>query len=147
MLSRVDVHCDWVSQAVIDLLPSPVPDVPGGEVIRDPGLGVFCDNARNQINEHAPKSMPETKTRNIKSAMRKLNELGLVGMHDAGVVPQDLKLYEQMTDSDDWSVRVYAMMACDQRNTFCAEDAKKKVRDDGLLSVRSVKLFAGTYAH
>lgn len=45
MLDRVDVHCIWVSQAVLNLLPDPISDVDGGEVVREPGMGVFCDNA------------------------------------------------------------------------------------------------------
>ncbi len=45
MLDRVDVHCVWISPAVLRLLPDSIPDVDGGEVVREPGLGVFCDNA------------------------------------------------------------------------------------------------------
>lgn len=45
MLDRVDVHCIWVSRAVLDLLPDPISDVDGGEIVREPGMGVFCDNA------------------------------------------------------------------------------------------------------
>ena len=45
MLDRVDVHCIWVSQPVLDLLPDSIPDVEGGEVVREPGMSVFCDNA------------------------------------------------------------------------------------------------------
>ena len=48
MLDRVDVHCIWVSPAVLKLLPDPIPDVDGGEVVREPGMGVFCDNAVSQ---------------------------------------------------------------------------------------------------
>ncbi len=146
MLSRVDGHCYWVSQAILDLLPSTIPDVPGGEVIRDPGLGVFCDNALEMIYELAPPPQPDEKTRNLRSAMRKLNELGLVGMHDAGVVPDALKLYARLADQDDdeWTVRVYAMVECAERNTFCPDDVKKMAHEDGRLFVQSVKLFAGT---
>lgn len=144
MLARVDGHCYWVSQAVLDLLPSPIPDVPGGEVIRDPpGLGVLCDNALNMVYEVKPAPKPDEKSRDLRSAMRKLNELGLVGMHDAGVVPEALQLYAQQADSDDWTVRVYAMVECPERNTFCVDDVKKIARDDGRLYVWSVKLFAG----
>ncbi|EMR61793.1 putative amidohydrolase 3 protein [Eutypa lata UCREL1] len=126
MLDRVDVHCIWVSQAVLNLLPDPISDVDGGEVVREPGMGVFCDNA----------------TRFVQSAMAKLNEVGLVGIHDAGVTPGNLELYKSLARGDDWTVRVYAMIECYERNTFCPDEVEKYVDPDGWLSIQSVKLFA-----
>lgn len=143
MLDRVDVHCVWVSNKVLSLLPSPLPETPGGEI---PASGVFCDNAMDIVMAQYPTPDKERKSQFIKSAMQDLNQLGIVGMHDAGVLPNDLKMYEELADQEDWTLRVYAMMECDKRNTFCPEDSFKVTRDDGLLDVRSVKLFAGTYA-
>lgn len=40
--------------------------------------------------------------------MAKLNEVGLVGIHDAGVTPGNLELYKSLARGDDWTVRVYA---------------------------------------
>ncbi len=143
-VDRIDGHCALVSQAVLDLLPDPIPDVPGGEVVRDPpGLGVFCDNALGMILAHYPKPDDATKTRYVKAAMRALNAVGLVGMHNAGTDPATVDLLRSLAGGDDWTVRVYAMRECAARNTFCAADATRVERDDGLLNVRSVKLFAG----
>ncbi|KAK6866012.1 amidohydrolase [Apiospora arundinis] len=142
MLDRVDVHCIWVSQAVLDLLPESLPDVPGGEIVRDPGMGVFCDNAMDVVMDIWPKPDSKKKQKFVKSAMSKLNQFGLVGMHDAGVTPGNLKLFRDLAGTDDWTVRVYAMIECDERNTFCSEVVDKFVHPDGLLSIRSVKLFA-----
>ncbi|OAA76938.1 amidohydrolase 3 [Akanthomyces lecanii RCEF 1005] len=142
-IDRIDGHCALVSQAVLDLLPDPIPDVPGGEVVRDPpGLGVFCDNALGMILAHYPKPDDATKTRYVKAAMRALNAVGLVGMHNAGTDPATVDLLQSLAGGDDWTVRVYAMRECAARNTFCAADATRVERDDGLLNVRSVKLFA-----
>ena len=140
MLDRVDVHCIWVSQAVLALLPDPLPDVPGGEV---PAEGVFCDNAMDIVMQYYPKQSKETKAKFIKDAMWELNKLGIVGMHDAGVFPAELDLYEELAHGQDWNVRVYAMMECETRNTFCPEDARKIESPNGKLFVRSVKLFGG----
>lgn len=140
MLDRVDFHCIWVSQKVLDLLPSPIPDVPGGEV---PAKGVFCDNAMDIVLEHYPKPNRAQQTKFIKAAMAGLNQYGIVGMHDAGVTPGDLKLYEELANDDDWTVRVNAMIECDVRNTFCPEAVKKTSTPNGKLQVKSVKLFAG----
>jgi predicted amidohydrolase YtcJ len=141
MLDRVDVHCIWVSQKVLDLLPKSLPNVPGGEI---PAKGVFCDNAIDIVMKYYPKPSRERKTRFIKDAMFELNKFGIVGMHDAGVYPSELKLYEELSKDSDWTVRVYAMMECEKRNTFCPEDARKFDTPNGMLRVRSVKLFSGT---
>ncbi|KAF2708054.1 amidohydrolase 3 [Pleomassaria siparia CBS 279.74] len=139
MLDRVDVHCIWVSNKVLSLLPSPLPNVPGGEM---PAKGVFCDNAMDIVLKYYPKPSKERKTKFIKDAMYELNKLGIVGVHDAGVVPSDLALYEELSKDQDWSLRVYAMAECDVRNTLCLEDVKKITTSSGNLHVRSVKLFA-----
>jgi len=137
-----------VSPAILSLLPSPLPASPvGGVIVTDPGLGVFCDNAMPLVTSYWPKPDAAKKTLFIKSAMAELNKVGLVGMHDAGNVPGDLRLFESLADDREiWTVRMYAMLECDIRNTYCPQDAVKVQRDDGMLSVRSVKLFGGTYA-
>ncbi|KAL1839955.1 hypothetical protein VTJ49DRAFT_3809 [Mycothermus thermophilus] len=144
MLDRVDVHCTWVSQAVLDLIPADRlrQDVPGGEIVRDPGLGVFCDNAMDMVTSLWPRPGPERRREFVASAMRELNKVGIVGVHDAGVLPQDVSLYEEMVGDGEWSLRVYGMLECPERNTFCPDEAVKVEREDGLLAVRSVKLFA-----
>ncbi|KAG9194047.1 hypothetical protein G6011_04082 [Alternaria panax] len=137
MLDRVDVHCIWVSEKVLDLLPLfSVP--PGGDV---PAKGVFCDNAMDIVLEHYPKPSKARKTEFIKTAMSDLNKYGIVGMHDAGVLPGDLELYKELSSDPDWTVRVNAMIECDVRNTFCPEAVKKVSTPNGRLHVRSVKLF------
>ncbi|KAK5661660.1 hypothetical protein OQA88_9760 [Cercophora sp. LCS_1] len=143
MLDRVDVHCTWVSKAVLGLLPNEVPDIPGGEVVRNPGMGVFCDNAMDLVVGLWPKPGVEKKKGFVRSAMKELHKVGIVGMHDAGVLPKDIELYDEMSQEDEgWSLRVYAMIECEERNTFCPDEAVKIAQDSGLLSVRSVKLFA-----
>ncbi|KAI1462641.1 amidohydrolase family-domain-containing protein [Annulohypoxylon moriforme] len=142
MLDRVDVHCIWVSQPVLNLLPKSIPDIPGGEIVRDPGMGVFCDNAMDMVMALWPKPGNEKKRQFVKSAMGKLNEVGLVGIHDAGVTPSNLNLYKKLAGGDDWTVRVYAMIECDERNTFCPNDVQRYTSEDGFLSIQSVKLFA-----
>lgn len=145
MLDRVDVHCIWVSQAVLDLLPDPLPPLPGGEVVTSPGMGVFCDNAMDFVREYWPPPPSARKKQFYRTAAKELNKLGLVGIHDAALFPDDLKALEDVVEDPDWSLRVYGMFQCAERNTFCPEQARKIDRPDGLLIVRSVKLFAGTW--
>lgn len=143
MLDRVDVHCIWVSEKVLSLLPETLPDIPGGEI---PARGIFCDNAMDIVMQYYPKPSQARRTKWIHEAMFELNKHGIVGMHDAGVFPSELKLYEELAANDSWSVRVYAMVECDTRNTFCPGDVAKVSTPDGRLHVQSVKLFAGKFA-
>lgn len=145
MLNRVDSHCVWVSQAVLDLLPDPIPKVPGGEVITNPGKGVFCDNAMDLVQAHWPKPSKAKRAQFLRAALKELHKVGLVGVHDASVLPSTVGLFEDLIANNEWTLRVYAMLECPQRNTFCPEVAKKIQREDGLLTVRSVKLFGGLF--
>jgi predicted amidohydrolase YtcJ len=140
MLDRVDVHCIWVSDKVLSLLPKKIGDIPGGEI---PAKGIFCDNAMDVVLEHYPKPDKDRKTKFVKDAMQELNKLGVVGMHDAGVTPTELRLYEELSADDDWNVRVNAMIECDARNTYCPEAVRKVSTPNGKFHVRSVKLFGG----
>ncbi|KAH8785516.1 amidohydrolase [Diaporthe sp. PMI_573] len=142
MLDRVDVHCIWVSQAVLDLLPDDLPDIPGGEIVREPGMGVFCDNAMEVVMKLWPRPDDAQKTAFLKSAMASLHQVGLVGIHDAGVYTNELQLYKNVFSADDWTLRVYAMIECEERNTFCPEKVSLFTDVDGFLIVKSVKLFA-----
>lgn len=144
MLDRVDVHCTWVSQAVLDLLPEDLPDIPGGEIIRDPGMGVFCDNAMEAVMKLWPSPGGARQALFIRSAMTSLHHFGIVGIHDAGVAPDQLRLYRELVGTDGWTLRVYAMVECGERNTFCPEKVSAFKDGEGFLSVKSVKLFAGT---
>lgn len=143
MLDRVDVHCIWVSQAVLNLLPDPVPSIPGGEIITEPGRGVFCDNSMDFVLQYWPGHSREKKLQFVKNGMKELNKYGLVGMHDAGASPETLSIFKEAVLSDEWTVRVYSMIECQIRNTFCPEDAFKYRQEDGKLTIGSVKLFGG----
>ena len=143
MFDRIDVHCVWVSASVLNLLPDLPPEVPGGEIVTDPGRGVFCDNAMDLVTALWPKPNATQKAAYVTHAMRELNKVGLVGVHDAGVTPENLQLYTDLASTKNWTVRVYAMAQCTQRNSFCPDAVARLSRDDGLLSIQSVKLFAG----
>ena len=126
MLDRVDVHCVWTSQKVLDLLPDPLPDAPpGGVVVKDPGLGVFCDNAMDSIIfPHAPKPNVEQKSRWVETAMSELNKVGIVGVGDAGMRPDDIAILELMAENHQLTIRINVMVECEKRNTFCPEELR-----------------------
>lgn len=143
MLDRVDMHCIWVSEAILNLLPESIPDVSGGDIVRYPGMGVFCDNAMKIIMDLRPEPDAAKKETFLRSAMTSLHKVGLVGVHDAGVNPGNLALYRDLVRSSDWTLRVYAMVECYERNAFCGNEIEKYVDERGFLDISSVKLFAG----
>ncbi|CUS15259.1 unnamed protein product [Tuber aestivum] len=143
MLDRVDGHCVWVSEPVLNLLPAPFPEIPGGEVITNPGVGVFCDNAMDPVFSAWPRPGRDEKIGFLEDAMKSLHSVGIVGIHDAGVLPADVEMLNDLADAGRLTLRFYAMLECPVRNTICGSKVRMVHREDGKLSVRSVKLFAG----
>ena len=95
--------------SVLKLLGDLPVDIPGGEIIRDPGLGVLCDTAATLVEEISPIKTEEERTATLKLAMKDLNSVGLVGVHEAGVYPENIELYQKLQHFDhnltvDWSM-------------------------------------------
>ncbi|KAF2973519.1 hypothetical protein GQX73_g191 [Xylaria multiplex] len=89
-----------------------------------------------------PKPDDKKKAGFLKSAMRRLNQYGLVGMHDAGVSAANLNLFKELAGSEDWTIRVYAMAEYYDRNAICPDPVERYNDPNGFLSIQSVKLFA-----
>ncbi|KAF7905840.1 hypothetical protein EAF00_000119 [Botryotinia globosa] len=150
MLDRVDIHCVWTSEKVLSLLPDPLPESPpGGEIITNPGPGVFCDNAMdNYIYPLAPKPDASQKVRWLKTAMEELNKVGITAMSDAGMRMEDVKILQELARRDELTVRIRVMAECDERNTFCHQELRtvKVIRDGSgggdMLLFGGIKLFA-----
>jgi len=66
--------------------------IPGGEVITDPGVGVFCDNAMDPVFDVWPRPGRDEKVGFLEDAMKSLHSVGIVGAHDAGVLPTDVEI-------------------------------------------------------
>ena len=128
-----------------------MPDAPpGGVIVQDPGLGVFCDNAMdNIILPYAPKPNVERKTRWVQAAMTELNKVGIVGVGNAGMRPEDIAILESMAERQELSIRINVMFECPERNTFCPDElqglkllnAPNELGGQTLL-LHGVKLFA-----
>ena len=70
-------------------------EIPGGEIIRDPGMGVLCDAAATLVENISPNKTDEEIESTFKAAMKDLNSVGLVGVHEASVFPRTLKIYQK----------------------------------------------------
>ncbi|EWC43686.1 hypothetical protein DRE_01573 [Drechslerella stenobrocha 248] len=140
-LTRVDVHCFWVSEAIMKLLPDPLPPAPpGGDI---PTRGVFCDNAMNLIYNLLPEVTAEDTERYIATAIPELHKVGLVGVMDAATAHWEVDVYKSMAQRGQLGLRVYGMLECRARNTFCDDVEKSKlINRDGMFILKAVKLFA-----
>ena len=145
MLDRVDVHCVWISSAVRALLPENLPphSIPGGEIPTD---GVFCDNAMDVVYNIYPDKIPSRKKilEQADAAMKALNKVGVVGVHDAGVQRWGMEGLTWLNAMGLMTVRVNAMVECSTRNTFCGDEMHPYMgkSHSGMLSAYGVKIFA-----
>lgn len=118
--------------------------------MREPGLGVFCDNAMDLvIFPVAPKPDFAQKTRWFEAAMAELNQAGIVGVGNAGMRPDDVLILESLAKDQKLSVRVNVMLECEERNTYCPDETRGLEllgSPNGLgsqtLTLGGVKLFA-----
>ncbi|VDC03172.1 unnamed protein product [Peniophora sp. CBMAI 1063] len=115
-LVRVDVHATWVSQAVLDMLPNPLPlsdeeiEKNGGKVMRGPDgalSGVFVDTAEALLP--LPPPSPEEKRAWFELAARDALSVGLVGIHDAFADAADVGFYKGLADEGKLPLRMYLM--------------------------------------
>src|SRR5438045_8775267 len=104
--------------SILKLLGDLPVDIPGGEIVRDPGMGVLCDSALTLVEDISPLPSDVDRLTTIKLAMKSLNSVGLVGVHDAGVFPNELVLYKKyhplprhgnhsLADTRELSLRIY----------------------------------------
>ncbi|WVR04266.1 hypothetical protein IAU60_001266 [Kwoniella sp. DSM 27419] len=142
-LSRVDYHVEWVSPAVLALL-GDIPDVDGGQVVRDGEgrpTGVFIDNAINLLKRVRPAYTDADKERYLQIMLQDGLSKGLTGVHDAQCFSRDVPFWRKMAKQGKLPMRFYAMLAC-ETDEFCGDEVEKVISDVSRFNLRAVKLFA-----
>ncbi|ORY24106.1 amidohydrolase family-domain-containing protein [Naematelia encephala] len=145
-LARIDVHAEWVSPAVLDLMGELPDHVEGGQIVRYPNgsaTGVFLDNAIDLINAVRP---PWTDTQREAFLERMTKDglsKGLTGVQDAQVPLEDAIFFKRMADKGKLGMRFYSMINCEDREAYCGDQIEKvHGAADGRLTIQAVKLFA-----
>jgi predicted amidohydrolase YtcJ len=146
-LRRVDGHAAWANTAALELAGldaiRAAEDPDGGAIIRDASgepTGVFIDNAMYMVEAVVPPYTEEHLDRALELALQEAAEMGLTGIHDAGVDMSTIDRYKRFIDEDRFSVRMYAMVSGlgSTFDAFC----NNPILDYGdKLTVRSVKLY------
>jgi hypothetical protein len=147
-LTRVDGHAGLANRRAMQaagLAPSS-PDPPGGRIIRGPRgepTGVLIDRAQALVTSTIPPLAPAQVEAQLLAADAELHRLGLTTVHDAGVGPETLEIYQRLVTAGRLKTRVYAMLRGSLQD-LAPVLARGPVTDDGShrLAARAVKLVA-----
>ncbi|MHA7817923.1 MAG: amidohydrolase [Pseudohaliea sp.] len=146
-LERVDGHALWVNSRALALagIDANTEDPPGGQILRDGAgepTGVLIDNAMALVSAARPAEDLAATMGHIARGLADLAANGLTAVHDAGVTAQELAAYRRLLARGELPVRVYAMLSM-RDPALAAQLAAGPEQDSrGLLTVRSVKLYA-----
>lgn len=116
LLERIDGHASWANSAAMKLagITRSTPDPAGGQIVRDANgdaTGIFVDNAMNLLTAKVPAVNATERQAQLREALQELATLGMTGVHDAGISPEDYRLYQQLGANQQLPIRVYAMLA------------------------------------
>ena len=146
-LVRVDVHALWCNRQALETarIGASTPDPPGGRILREEEgtpSGVLIDTAMDLVRRSIPRAAPRETEEMLLRSLRALATVGLTAVHDASCGPEVLDAYRRLAARDELPVRVYAMI--DAQGAALEEQMRlwREHPSPGLLSVRSVKLFA-----
>ena len=147
-LSRIDGHADWYNTAAMNVAGfesiQEADDPVGGAIIRDADgvpTGVFVDAAAYLVERHVPGWTQEERSRALELALAEAAQVGLTGVHDAGVDEATINLYKRFIDEDRFTVRMYAMIGGVQGSAFDTYCNNPIIDYGDFLTVRSVKLY------
>ncbi|MFC1546901.1 amidohydrolase [Candidatus Neomarinimicrobiota bacterium] len=147
LLSRIDGHAIWVNSRAMAIAGvtarTPVPD--GGAIIQgEEGIptGIFIDNAENLITDKLPEPGKEDIRRWLLAAVRRLNQVGLTGVHDAGVGETTIEVLRELIDEGEFTLRYYGMLDGSDEDLLNTYIEGGPVIDYGKhMTLRAVKLY------
>ncbi|WWD00123.1 hypothetical protein V866_007031 [Kwoniella sp. B9012] len=142
-LSRVDFHVEWVSPAILKLLGDDIPDVQGGQVVRDENgrpTGIFIDNAIDMLTAIRPPWTDEDRERYLNIMLKDAMSKGLTGVHDAQGFLKGVPFWKRMAEEGKLPIRFYQMLKCEDED-FCGDQVEQITDQESHYILRSVKLF------
>lgn len=140
-ITRVDGHAGLANAAAMKLagVTKDTPAPGGGEVLRGADgepTGVFVDNAETLIARHVAAGGDDAAA--ILKAQEMCFAAGLTGVHDPGVSPAEIEVYQRLAASKQLKLRVYAMVS----GAHAIEYFKThKPAAGDVLTVRACKLY------
>jgi predicted amidohydrolase YtcJ len=146
-LDRVDGHALWVNSAALRAagIDADTPDPEGGQILRDPDgepTGVLIDNAMGIVMAAIGEPSVDELEVQIERSLTALAALGLTAVHDAGISARSLQAYRNLQQQGRMPIRAYVMLSVLDPANDAMLAAGPWVSEDGMLSVRSVKISA-----
>jgi len=147
-LTRVDGHAALVNAKALELaqVTAATPDPTGGRFIRDSGnnpTGVLVDNAQGIVGRVIPAPTRAELREQTLAAIAEANRWGLTGIHDAGVAPEGIAVYEELAKEGRYNLRNYVMVRSgDSVLDAFMQRGPQKALYDGRLWIRAIKLVA-----
>ncbi len=113
-LTRVDHHAAWVNGEALRRagITRDTPDPAGGRILRDAAgepTGVLVDNAMELVVPRVPPPTDEQLEARLSAALERCAQVGLTGVHDAGMDLRTFRLLQRWDMMGRLPVRVYAM--------------------------------------
>jgi predicted amidohydrolase YtcJ len=146
VLTRVDGHATLVNAAAMRAagLTSAATDPEGGKILRTTGgepTGVLIDRAMPLVGDSVPVPSREELRAAAVAALRETARWGLTGLHDAGVPPDLVDLYEEMARAGEFNLRNYVMIESDDASLDrWLPGGPRDALEDGRIWVRAIKI-------
>lgn len=147
-LTRVDGHAAVVNAKALELaqITAATADPTGGRFIRDSAgnpTGVLVDNAQGMVGRVIPPASRTELREQTLAAIAEANRWGLTGIHDAGVGPEGIAVYEELAKEGRYNLRNYVMIrAADSVLDGFMRRGPQKALYDGRIWVRAIKITA-----
>ena len=147
VLGRVDGHAVLANAAAMRLagITASTPDPAGGHIERGANrepTGVFVDNAADLVDRAPPPSHDDIRDATL-AAIREANRFGLTSVHDAGVPPAVIDIYEELARAGQYSLRNYVMVQGDDSTIArYLRRGPQSALYDGRLWIRAIKIVA-----
>jgi predicted amidohydrolase YtcJ len=154
MLERIDGHAVLANAKAMELARvTPATAEPsGGRILKlasGAPSGVFVDNAIDLIDRAIPTPTREQTRTAVLAAIDECNRWGLTGVHDPGVAPSTVAVYEELAGEGKYNLRNYVMLSDPGEPTAAVVLANPYLRRgpqnalyDGHLWIRAIKLYA-----
>ncbi|MBA3341321.1 MAG: amidohydrolase [Gemmatimonadaceae bacterium] len=147
-LERIDGHATLANAMAMRTarVDASTKDPDGGRLIRlsdGSPSGVFVDNASAFIDRAVPPLTRQQARDAIIAAIAEANKWGLIGIHDAGVGPETIDIYEALAREGRFSLRNYVMISDDSAAIrHYMSRGPLSALYDGRLWVKSIKLYS-----
>ncbi len=147
-LTRVDGHAALVNAKALELagVTAATPDPEGGRFLRHANgspTGVLIDRAQGVVGRVIPPTSRAELREATLAAIAEANRWGLTGIHDAGVGPDGIEVYEELAKEGRYDLRNYVMIRSDDSTLerFFRRGPQSALHG-GRLWMRAVKISA-----